>query len=39
MNIILLEIVEKFERKLQRKLTAEEYKFVIWMVDKHMKGK
>ncbi len=37
MIIILLEIIEDFEQKLQRKLTAEEYEFVKWMVENHSK--
>lgn len=38
MNPILLEIIVDMERKLRRRLTAKEYKFVKWMVEKHLKG-
>lgn len=38
MKIMLLEIVEEFEIKLQRRLTAEEFEFLKWMIEKHVKG-
>lgn len=38
MNTILVKIVQSFEQKLARKLTAAEFEFLKWLVKKHLKG-